>query len=83
MTIRSTTRSFRENITIERTPIAPIVLGGVYRVINERGSSVEIGDICILVEDDGSVTPLLYSEKWGRSMWVGSEKLQFLGVLEG
>lgn len=80
MTIRSTTRSFRENVTIERTPI---VIGGVYRVINERGSSVEIGDICILVEDDGSVTPLLYSEKWGRSMWVGSEKLQFLGVLEG
>lgn len=83
MTIRSTTRSFRENVTIERISIAPIVLGGVYRVVKERGSGVEIGDICILVEDDGSVTPLLYSEKWGRSIWVGSEKLQFLGVLEG
>ena len=83
MTIRSTTRSFREDETIERIQIAPIVLGGVYRVVKGRGSSVEIGDICILVEDDGTGTPLLYSEKWGRSMWVGSEKLQFLGVLEG
>lgn len=83
MTIRSTTRSFREDETIERIPLAPIVLGGVYRVVRGRGSGVEIGDICILVEDDDSETPLLYSEKWGRSMWVGSEKLQFLGVLEG
>ena len=80
MTIRSTTRSFRDNATIERTPI---VLGGVYRVVRERGSSIEIGDICILVEDDSSETPLLYSEKWGRPYWVSSDKLQFLGVLEG
>ena len=36
MTIRSTTRSFRENITTERTPI---VIGGVYMVVKERGSS--------------------------------------------
>lgn len=83
MTIRSTTRTFRENVTTERTPIAPIVLGGVYRIIRERGSGVEIGDICILIEDDGSKTPLLYSEKWDRPHWVGSEKLQFLGILEG
>lgn len=80
MTIRSTTRSFRENITTERTPI---ILGGVYMVVKERGSGIELGDICILVEDDNSSTPLLYSEKWGRPYWVSSDKLQFLGVLEG
>lgn len=80
MTIRSTTRSFRENMTVERTPI---VIGGVYMVVKERGSGIELGDICILVEDDGSETPLLYNEKWGRPYWVSSDKLQFLGILEG
>lgn len=80
MTLRSTTRSFRDVMVSD---VTPIIVGGVYRVVRERGSGVEIGDICVLVEDDNTSTPLLYSGKWSRSHWVSIDKLEFLGVIEG
>lgn len=61
------------------------ILKGVYRFCEKSNEdrSMEIGDICILVQDDGDNIPMYFNPKWdGGYQYAHKEHMELIGVFE-
>lgn len=62
------------------------VLGGVYRFSEKTNEhhSMKIGDICILIQDDGDNIPKFYNPNWdGGYQYAHKGHMELIGVFEG
>lgn len=62
------------------------VVGGLYRIVSETEwgyFGVKIGQLCILVKDDGSSQLRFYNQNWsyGGCVWIDLSYVEFVGVM--